>query len=206
MITWQSVGPMALQGNSHVAVWDEAGSRWLGGASGVSSPVRCTSLGPATNAVQSRRLATQRSKETWAKAQWKALSKQRQLGCKISLFWNFIVQIVGNWNRVTRQQQKLQGKKYWLLASLIFSENYRDKSVPEDFCLVLDFKVIFMSSSEESELSGETSTKPHQTGEETFVDEEEKLENVSLSAGWVIPCQSWSFCLSSVLITSISAL
>ena len=77
-------------------------------------------LAPATLSLS--RLATQRSKETWAKTQSTAGSELKVQNFTILKFYR------SNWNRVTRQQQKLQGMKYWLWASLIFSENNRDKS------------------------------------------------------------------------------
>ena len=57
-----------------------------------------------------------------------------RLGCKISLFWNFIVQIVGNVNRVTWEKTKTEEK--WLIDVRIL-EVFSDKLWAKFLCPVL---------------------------------------------------------------------
>ena len=55
-----------------------------------------------------------------------------RLGCKISLFWNFIVQIVGNVNRVTWEKTKTEEK--WLILTWEYTQV---------FCLVTNCEQSF---------------------------------------------------------------
>lgn len=55
-----------------------------------------------------------------------------RLGCKISLFWNFIVQIVGNVNRVTWEKTKTEEK--WLIDVRIL-EFFLVTNCEQSFCV-----------------------------------------------------------------------